>query len=71
MTDISIQKGIDFLWLYCRGTFLGHGFRGLVPVRKLRACCWDMQKSQAKQAFLVVLFKGKKVYNILKANNKF
>ena len=38
-----------------------HGFRDSVPVRKLYACCYDMQKFQAKQAVLVV-FKAKAVY---------
>ena len=36
-----------------------HDFRDSVPVRKLHACCKDMQKFRAKQAVLVVLFKAK------------
>ena len=40
-----------------------HGFRDSVPVRKLHSCCQDMQKFQAKQAVLVVLFKAKELYS--------
>ena len=40
-----------------------YGFRDLVPVRKLHACCLDMQKFRAKQADLVVVFKAKAIDN--------
>ena len=40
-----------------------HGFRVSVPVRKLHACCYDMQIFRAKQAVLVVAFKAKAVDN--------
>ena len=39
------------------------GFRDSVPVRKLHACCQDMQKFRAKQAGLVEVFKAKAVDN--------
>ena len=45
-----------------QGNFLRiHGFRDSVWVNKLYACCEDMQKFQAKQAVLVVVFKAKAV----------
>ena len=40
-----------------------HDFRNSVPDRKLRICCWDMQKCRAKQALLVVVFKTMAVDN--------
>ena len=38
-----------------------HDFIDSVPVRKLHACCKDMQKFWAKQAVLVGVFKAKVV----------
>ena len=39
-----------------------HGFRDSRPVRKLLACCLDMQNFRAKQAVLVAVFKAKAVH---------
>ena len=47
----------------CKRKSVIHGFKDSVSVRKLHACCWDMQKFRAKQAALVVVFKAKAVYN--------
>ena len=44
-----------------------HGFKDLVPIRKLHSCCYDMHKFQAKQAVLVVLFKAKGLYSSSKS----
>ena len=42
-------------------SFWIHGFRDSIPVRKLRACCYDIKKFRAKQAALIVKFKIKAV----------
>ena len=45
--------------------YLIHGFRDSVPVRKLHACCYYMQKFRAKQGVWIVVFKAKAVDNSL------
>ena len=42
--------------------YLAHGFRDLFPVRKVDACCKDMQKFWAKLTVSVVLSKPKAIY---------